>query len=54
MLMWGQNLGNAGSEPGGGPVGPQSGKGLMLLYVGRMVTMGLFVYELAREFLRRG
>jgi hypothetical protein len=53
-MMWLQNLDNAGSEPGGGPVGPLAGTGMMLLWIGRIVTLAVGLWELARHLRPQG
>lgn len=52
-MLWLANMNTAGSEVGAGPVGPPSGKSLMLVYVGRAIALWLGVAELVKELARR-
>ena len=52
-MMWLQNIDNAGSESGAGPVGPGAGRELLWLSIGRLLVVGLGLAALAREVLRK-
>lgn len=50
-MIWLANLNHGGSEPGAGPVGPVVGKGLMLVFIGRVIVLGCAVDLLRRMVL---